>query len=420
MPLIWVGALFLKYCYQIQKLSAQSEMMVLTKELPRLHATSGELLHLDLMQFIASAGIVFHHSHEFFTSAANRQYLLDRTSGLALFVDLFFIISGFVIAHIYHDRINSMLGYGEFLKRRVGRLVPLHWLVLFASIAIWSMFLLVNISANHLPSFKPECIAETALLLHSFVRCGRGITFNDPSWSISTEMVMYIAFPFIAIIGARSATVLLSAGVLSLTAMVAVVASHHDWSLIGSSWTELSPVLRAVPSFILGAALFYNRKLVSRLPVPGFILAGATVTLIFAMLSGLSQLLTLLIVYVVAVASVAADVECAPSAIVRRFAPLGQLTYSIYMWQSLFILVMINSVGDKLLHVNTTGAIVIAIICYVTLFLWSYFSFFFIETPARRWIESLDLVKVKALFRSFLFRAPPATPRPKDRRQNYR
>src|ERR1019366_3111225 len=49
--------------------------MSLTTKLPRLRPTSGELLHLDLMRFIASAGIVFHHSHEFFVPVTKSPFL---------------------------------------------------------------------------------------------------------------------------------------------------------------------------------------------------------------------------------------------------------------------------------------------------------------------------------------------------------
>jgi peptidoglycan/LPS O-acetylase OafA/YrhL len=366
--------------------------MGLIANFPRLRPTSGELLHLDLMRFIASAGIVFHHSHEFFVPVSKNPFLArEETAGLALFVDLFFVISGFVIAYIYHNRMNSFVDYIRFLQRRVGRLVPLHWLTLLASIAIWSMFVLLHYSGAHTPTFKPECIAETALLLHSFISCGR--PFNGITWSVSAEMVMYVAFPIVAIIGARSAPLLLGLGLAAITAMITTVLSQHEWNLAGSSWIELQPVLRAVPSFIFGAALFYNRKRVSRLPMPGFLLTVATAGLIIAMLSGVSQLLTLLIVYAVAIAAVAADLKGLPSATVRRFAPLGQLTYSIYMWHLLFILILMYAVDDKILHANLLSTILFVAACYISIFLVSYVSFFFIETPARRWIDRVTLFK---------------------------
>lgn len=366
--------------------------MGLTMKLPRLRPTSGELLHLDLMRFIAAAGIVFHHSHEFFIPSTKSPFLSrEQWSGLALFVDLFFLISGFVIAYIYHNRMNSIFDYITFLQRRVGRLVPLHWLTLLASIAMWAILLYLHYSVTDTPSFKPECIAETALLMHSFLSCG--MSFNSLSWSISAEMVMYIAFPVIAFIGARNAPLLLGIGLTFLIVMMTVAVSKHQWNLLGNSWLELSPVLRALPSFIFGAALFYNRNMVSRLPAPGFILAATTAGLIAAMMSGVSQPLTLLIAYMVAIAAVGADLEGTPSAAVRRFAPLGQLTYSIYMWHMLFIAFLLNAMGDKFLNGNTLFVSILVIACYASIIVMSYLSFFFIETPARRWIDKISLFK---------------------------
>lgn len=308
-----------------------------------------------------------------------------------MFVDLFFLISGFVIAYIYHNRMNSIVDYFTFLQRRVGRLVPLHWLTLLAFIAMWSMLVLTHYSGSNAPSFKPGCIAQTALLLHSFVSCGR--SFNSVTWSISAEMVMYIVFPVIAFIGARRAPLLLCLGITSMAVMMAVAVSLHDWNLLGSSWIELPPVPRALPSFVFGAALFYNRDMVSRLPAPGFLLAVTTVGLIAAMMSGVSQLITLLIVYAVAIAAVAADLKGAPSAAVRRFAPLGQLTYSIYMWHMLFISFLLNVIGDIFINTNRFSASLLIVACYSSIFLISYLSFFFIETPARRWVDKIPLFK---------------------------
>jgi len=361
-------------------------------KLPRLRPASGELLHLDLMRFIAAAGIVYHHSHEFFSPLTKNPFLVrEQRAGTALFVDLFFLISGFVIAYIYHNRMNSAADYVIFLQRRVGRLVPLHWLTLAAFIAMWSMLVLFHLSGTNTLSFKPQCIAETALLMHSFLSCGR--TFNSVTWSISAEMVMYIAFPLVAFIGARSGSALLSIGLLILTGMMTLSVTQHGWNWLDSSWIELSPVPRALPSFVVGAALFYNRTIVSRLPAPDLILAVMTPALIIAMVTGVSQLITLFAVYVVAIAAVSADVQGKPSKVVRCFAPLGQLTYSIYMWHMLFISFLLNGIGDKFINASTSSAIILVGACYVSIFTVSYLSFFFIETPARRWVDKINFCK---------------------------
>ena len=311
--------------------------------------------------------------------------------GFALFVDLFFCISGFVIAYIYHSRVNTALGYFTFLRRRIGRLVPLHWLTLFMSIAIWSLFVFNGYKGEHTPSFNATCIAETAMLTHSFTSCGNESRFNGVSWSISVEMVMYIFFPIIAYIGAKSAHLIFGVGVLALAVITAISISPQSTSLLEVLWTDQSQVIRAVPSFVLGAALFYNRQVVIRLPFPEAILVIGVIGLIAAMLSGTSQLLILMIVYLIAIASVAADLNGHNSIIIRKVAPLGQLTYSLYMWHGLFILVIMNAIGDKLLHGAALSTFFLATICYISIFITSYFSLNLIETPARRWIDGLKL-----------------------------
>ncbi len=365
--------------------------MGLIAKLPRLQPPSGELPHLDLMRFVAAAGIVFHHSHEFFVPATKSPFLIrEQWEGLALFVDLFFLISGFVIAYLYHNRMNSAVDYGKFLQRRIGRLVPLHWLTLILSITMWSMFVLLRY-ADDTPTFAAGCIAETALLLHSFLPCGRA--FNSITWSLSAEMVMYIGFPFVALIGARRPRLLLGIGLSILAVMMTAAISQREWKFSAISWVGVSPVLRALPSFVCGAALFYNRNIVSKLPEPGLILAAAMAGSIAAMISGMPQLVVLLIIYLVAIAAVAADTAGVSSAPVRRFAPLGQLTYSIYMWHLLVILIFINVAGSNFPHAHGYSAAIIGIVCYLSILIISYLSFFYIETPARRWIDGINLFK---------------------------
>ena len=282
-------------------------MLAKFSNFPRLQAASSEMLHLDLLRFIACLGIVFHHSNEFFVPLDQRAYLSSHTMGLALFVDLFFVVSGYVIAHVYHNRMSSKADYFRFLQRRVGRLIPLHWFTLVVAIVLWSLFAVMHYSGNHTPSFNPLCIADTALLTHGFIPCKKELYFNGVSWSISAEMVMYIAFPLFAILGARSSKFLLGFSLITLAGMVSFAVSQQNLALSKISWVSVPPILRALPSFMLGAALFYNRDTISRLPIPDIILALAAIGLITAMLNGTPQLYLLPLIYLMTVAAVSAD-----------------------------------------------------------------------------------------------------------------
>jgi peptidoglycan/LPS O-acetylase OafA/YrhL len=78
------------------------------------------LRSLEGLRLVASLGIIVYH---FVPYASGGLAAEDR---LALFVDLFFVISGVVIAHAYTGRINSFGDYRDFLQKRVARLYPLH------------------------------------------------------------------------------------------------------------------------------------------------------------------------------------------------------------------------------------------------------------------------------------------------------
>jgi peptidoglycan/LPS O-acetylase OafA/YrhL len=350
----------------------------------KLHPASGELLNLDFLRFVASAGIVAHHSIQYFVPREYREALSDQTRGLSLFVDLFFVISGFVIAYVYHGRVGTFAGYGKFMQRRVGRLFPLHLLTLAVSVAVLGAVAALGQTANHMPSFDPRCIAQTAVFLHSIVSCGNGISFNGVSWSIGAEMVMYLLFPLFAWVGHRAKTGLL---VATAAMLVVAVAVHR---LQGTAWENLWPAFRALPSFLIGVSLFYWRDVLRRIPGADVILAACLPIMVVVMTTGTPDIAVLALVYVVAASAIAADVQGSVASAVRRIGPFGQLTYSLYMWHSILITILMNAMGDKLLHAGTGLMLVIGAACYGSIFVVSYISYLFIETPARRWIDSFE------------------------------
>jgi peptidoglycan/LPS O-acetylase OafA/YrhL len=238
---------------------------------------------------------------------------------------------------------------------------------------------------NHVASFDPRCIAQTAVFLHAIVSCGNGLSFNGVSWSIGAEMVMYLLFPVFAWVGYRTRSGLL---VVTLVVLCGAVAAHR---IAGGSWEILWPVFRALPSFLIGVSLFYWRELLRRIPRPGVIFAVSLPLTIVAMTTASPDIVSLALVYVVTASAIAADIQNSAGSVVKRLSPLGQLTYSMYMWHSILIMVFMNGIGDKVLHAGTGLMLVIGAVCYASILVVSYLSFVFIETPARRWIDGLVL-----------------------------
>ena len=126
-------------------------------------------------------------------------------SNFYLFVDFFFVLSGFVITHSYGDRLTRFADVWRFMALRFWRLYPVHVLLLLALIAFqvfkWYFdgFLGGKVGEGILEKESLSSILTHLLLIHSL-----GFTpshhWNGPSWSISTEFYTYLLFALIWVI----------------------------------------------------------------------------------------------------------------------------------------------------------------------------------------------------------------------------
>src|SRR5436853_7155409 len=87
--------------------------------------------HLDALRIIASGAIVVMHYSDYAVETAIGRAVVDHTRHFNLFVDLFFVISGFAIARQYLDAVGGRASVARFMWRRFARIYPLH-LVTFA------------------------------------------------------------------------------------------------------------------------------------------------------------------------------------------------------------------------------------------------------------------------------------------------
>jgi peptidoglycan/LPS O-acetylase OafA/YrhL len=113
-----------------------------------------------------------------------------------LMVDLFFIMSGFIITHVYQKSFEAGPGYKNFKRffiARFARIYPLHLFALIILI-LW----VAKVGAGALAVlYDPAAIPTNLFLIHSF-GIHKVFTWNVPSWSISAEWWAYMVFPFLA------------------------------------------------------------------------------------------------------------------------------------------------------------------------------------------------------------------------------
>lgn len=150
---------------------------------------------LDIFRGIFSAMVVFFHMSFFSaTPLLNNNFIYNSD----LFVDFFFVLSGFVIALSYRQ-INTQQNLQLFLKKRFTRLYPLHlvMLLVFVAIELSKHFFQGHIQINNLNNENNNLrtFFSSLFLLNSIKLPGvTDVSWNIPSWSISAEMISYIVF----------------------------------------------------------------------------------------------------------------------------------------------------------------------------------------------------------------------------------
>lgn len=162
-------------------------------------------------------------------------------------VDLFFLLSGFLMAHVYGERLAAGQGRREFLQARFARLWPLHIMTAIAMVAVVMAFGV----QHHVVSFASAALILQTTLLQALWPV---LNWNYPAWSISTEAIAYVAFIFAAAPLLRSDRSV-AIGIATLLVAVLVGISLFKGGRI-TSGHQLAGLARTFACFGLGVLLF--------------------------------------------------------------------------------------------------------------------------------------------------------------------
>jgi peptidoglycan/LPS O-acetylase OafA/YrhL len=344
------------------------------------------MLYLDCLRLIASAGIVFLHMSAKVASGTWSDHITLSIYSLHLFVDLFFVVSGYVISFVYIKRMSNWLDYGEFIKKRLARLLPLHWAILGIYVALGFISSVYGLRPEDPIRYDFGCVVPNLLFLQATAFCPHE-SFNAVSWSISAEFFMYVSTPVIFFLIHRCkwwiATVVIAGSFL-------VVTLYSLPSMIWTDWTTPDGPIRAIPSFFLGTLLYRFRDQLARI---SFGIAGMVCSLI-AFFAGtllmFSPYVLLFLLYLTVSFAIAADMRGQTARIVRAAAAGGQLTYSSYMLHDLIITVFLTYLGKHILHFSGMRMNILVVVAFVAVWPISYISLMTFEHPLRRYIGQLS------------------------------
>ncbi|NEX61963.1 acyltransferase family protein [Noviherbaspirillum galbum] len=336
-----------------------------------------------------------------------------------LFVDLFFVLSGFVISKTYASRMQDGDDFRLFIARRIGRLLPL---LLFSTLA-------VIVGTNMLVAAKRFAIAsghagmlgspgDIAYLVPSLGEIVSTVTFthalglfdhlvlNGPTWSISTEFYTYLLFAAICLIAPErkrlAVFAILSIAGLLLSIWASVVVHHcigagqclaltYDFGFVrclhafflgvltqacSQRWRFDSSALQVSIAFLL----FLSLALVGNVSAAAFAFPAAFAVLVLSLGEDTGPL---------------ADTLKLP-----LFQQLGLRSYSIYLMHEPLLLVFGNPARRA---TGILSASLVVILYVAALYVVSGWTYRWIEKPYRDRINRLTADSTR-FGRAFAFR----------------
>ncbi len=352
--------------------------------LPPLKPDSDQMLHLDALRIVGAVMIVVFHFNRFINLDGRWQAADDTIKSFSLIVDLFFLISGYVMAAIYTGRITTFAKHRDFLQKRVARLGPLHWATMLVFVAIAALGWAGALNEHDPSRYDVTCIPQNILFIHAWGTC-KAQTWNFVSWAISAEMGLYIALPVLFKITAfgRWPTAFVALGSLALLLWISRTGETF------SQWTYDFGVARAVPGFMLGMLAFQMKDLLSRLPFARFVMWALLAAFFVASWAGAPRTALLLVIYAVGLAGVAADAQGVQGGISARLAPWAQLSFSLYLLHPIALKVALNWVGLAAWRLNGDAMRLWCLLWIGLLIPVAYGSLVLFERPARDWLAKL-------------------------------
>lgn len=314
--------------------------------------TTTNISSLTPLRGIAALGVAVFHFQVYLLRFVTKDQSMLIDKGY-LMVDLFFIMSGFLIMHVYKEDFVQQITlkkFKKFILARFARIYPLHF---FTLLLLIGLFLIKSIKPGGI--YDPRAILSHVFLLHSFP-LNSELTWNVPSWSIGAEWWAYILFPVLCLLLYRYTRLGVIFVILCIVAsyilLLFYVPGHRIYNADSLDITFDYGFLRGIAGFMTGMLLYlvYGFNWIKRIFNSDLICGAYILLVLFALHKGIPDIyfvpgfsiLILLLTINTGKISLAFNN--------RAFTFLGEISYSVYMIHFLliiFIQMMLYTLGYR-------------------------------------------------------------------------
>jgi peptidoglycan/LPS O-acetylase OafA/YrhL len=314
-----------------------------------------------------------------------------------LAVDLFFLLSGFVLTHVYIDQFSQSGSRATwpFLRARIARLYPLHIFIVMLLVLDHVLPALKGTSV-HIQWFGPHSIS--ALIANAFMLQGlkaSSLSWNYPTWSISVEFIAYLLFPLAAVRlwHARKATALLCLG--GFAAYVACFGSFVGGDF--NQWDGWTAFVRCIPEFFAGVLLYICCGNFPSLLRGGVLVSVLVPCVLILLQTGVADSVIIVLFACLIPLVVLRSGTTSTLFNGRAVVLLGELSYALYLVHGLVQIVVSQllaamSVVDDELSAGASLGLMLSLVA--SSLLSAYWAHKAIELPARRYLKSAPRIGV--------------------------
>ncbi len=358
----------------------------MTKEIKALTSARG----------IAACLVMIYHFHQL--DNISSEALLSFIKKGYLWVDFFFVLSGFVMAMTYNAKFAgsySWHNHKEFLLRRIGRIYPMYIFITLV-ISAYSLIVYGGYSGVHRPAVNlDDPVLAHITNIFMIQAWGFGKSIGGPTWSISTEWAAYLLFPILIHLAIFSR--------LHFSWLAALAASMCLYYIAGTYVPSKSqngqldvyyginalPLLRCISGFYFGLFIF---RFVKTKEIFFIYKDSAALAIIFCLILLMAINANDLLIYPFLPLFVL-TLYGNKGYVARFFANqlfymLGLLSYSIYLLHHHFLVLLTQlqirlSVYMPQMAANITAAAIV----YSLVIGGAYLCYRYIEKPSRKWFR---------------------------------
>lgn len=376
---------------------------------PTLTSRRGEIRSLTGLRLFAAAWVVLFHFQ--FTPGREFQAAIDHLRPIvgvgSLGVDLFYVLSGFVIAFTYLDRMGPRLNAGQswrFIWARISRVWPV-FAVVTNLFGLWLAAKMIFGDGDiAFQKVQPDLGFVSWLRQMLMVQIWTepyfdGVSWVGPAWSISAEWAAYTLFPLTALLYHRLAR--LPRWSLAALAVLAMAPLAVISGTTGNPYFPYSWLVRIGVGFTSGVLVFLAVRhvpLTDRVRRLAALTAyGALALIVVGLFVGDSMVGMaegdgerggmVLVLFPVLVGALALSVGRGPSRLLGTNWAVhgGRISYSLYLVHvPVFEVVWTAMIRYRgLIGPDTPGGIAAAFAALVVVFVAAHLLWKLVEEPAR-------------------------------------